>query len=98
MADDYNKAKRTRDDLDRDVDDLRYGEAPEISKERMDALLGDLKQRKEDRKKFQRHRADYDDADVGYINTDNKQFVKKIDRAFGKYTKDISSALENGTA
>jgi hypothetical protein len=81
-----------------DVDGLNYGAAPEVPEERMQALLGDLKQRKEDKKKFKRHRAEYDDEDVAYINNDNRQFVKKIDRAYGKYTAKIADALEKGTS
>ncbi len=96
---DYQKAKaRSADGLAATVDELNYGVAPEVPEERMNLLLGDLKQRKEDKKKFKRHRAEYDDEDVAYINNDNKQFIKKIDRAYGQYTAKIANALEKGTS
>ena len=38
------------------------------------------------------------EADVDYINDRNKHFNKKIDRAFGEYTKVIRENLERGTA
>lgn len=98
--DDYKRAKESSNtgDMERHVDDLTYGEAPAISQERMDLLLGDLKARKEAKNKFQRRRAEYDDEDVNYINNDNKQFIKKIDKAYGKYTTGIQDALEKGTS
>jgi pre-mRNA-splicing factor SYF2 len=96
---DYKRAKEANgEDMVRQVDDLTYGEAPEITTERMQLLMGDLKARKDAKKKFQRRRAEYEDEDVNYINNDNKQFIKKIDRAFGKYTTGIQDALEKGTS
>ena len=95
----YEQVKRANEeDLDRHLDDLRYGEAPEVPKERMDLLLDDMKKSKEDRLKFKRHRAEFDDEDIAHINHGNKKFNKKIDRAFGEYTSGIANALEKGTA
>ncbi len=37
-------------------------------------------------------------AGVDYINDRNKHFNKKIERAFGEYTKVIKENLERGTA
>jgi pre-mRNA-splicing factor SYF2 len=97
--DDYKRAKSAdAEGMNRQVDDLTYGEAPAISAERMELLAGDLKARKDAKKKFARRRAEYDDEDVNYINSDNKQFIKKIDRAYGKYTTGIRDALEKGTS
>ena len=39
-----------------------------------------------------------EDADVHYINDRNRVFVKKIGRAFDKYTTEIRQNLERGTA
>jgi hypothetical protein len=62
---DYKRSKAVNGEaMDRKVDDLTYGEAPEISAERMALLMGDLKARKEAKGKFQRRRAEYDDEDV----------------------------------
>ncbi len=95
----YKRAKETDGDaLNRQVDDLTYGEAPEISAERMALLMGDLKARKDAKKKFQRRRSEFDDEDIDYINRDNKIFNKKIDKAFGSYTTGIQDALEKGTS
>ena len=38
------------------------------------------------------------EADVDYINDRNKHFNKKIERAYGEYTKVIKENLERGTA
>lgn len=50
------------------------------------------------RSKFSRRRTQRDDDDVNFINDRNKRFNKKISRAFDKYTADIKSSFERGTA
>ena len=39
-----------------------------------------------------------DDADIDYINERNMKFNQKLERFYGKYTKDIKDNLERGTA
>jgi hypothetical protein len=50
------------------------------------------------RKNFSRRRANFDGEDVTSINERNKQFNKKLKRAFDKYTVEIRQNLERGTA
>ncbi len=38
------------------------------------------------------------EQDVTYINSKNKSYVKKLDRAYGKFTTEIEANLERGTA
>ena len=51
------------------------------------------------RKEFSRRRVQNDEADdVLWINDKNREFTKRIDRAFGKHTAQIKANLERGTA
>lgn len=52
----------------------------------------------ERREKFSRRRKHYEGRDIDFINDRNKNFNKKIERAFGKYTQEIKANLERGTA
>lgn len=52
----------------------------------------------EKRKAFSRRRAHHHDSDITYINERNMQFNKKLERFYGKYTKEIKDNLERGTA
>ena len=96
---DYLRAKETgdADRMDGRIDDLAYGETPEIPEARMKMMLADLEDRKKSNR-TKRMRAEYDDEDVAYINADNKQFLRKIERDYGKYTSHIKDALEKGTS
>lgn len=50
------------------------------------------------RKNFSRRRANFEAEDVTSINERNKNFNKKLKRAFDKYTVEIRQNLERGTA
>ena len=43
-------------------------------------------------------RAFNEEADVDYINKRNAHFNKKVERAYGEFTKEIKLNLERGTA
>jgi pre-mRNA-splicing factor SYF2 len=80
------------------LDDLEYGEAPEVPEARMRAMVNELEAKAERKTKFRRRKAEYEEQDMLYINAKNKDYLKKLDRSFGKYTKEIESNLERGTA
>jgi hypothetical protein len=50
------------------------------------------------RKEFSRRRPYYEAQDVDFINERNRVFNKKLKRHFDKYTTDIRTNLERGTA
>ena len=70
----------------------------EITEENIDNMVNELNEQISKRKKFQRRRTYYQDADVSYINKRNMVFNKKVERAYGKYTTQIRMNLERGTA
>ncbi|TGZ84266.1 SYF2-domain-containing protein [Ascodesmis nigricans] len=65
------------------------------TKEAVDRLVKDL-QKAEDKRMARRKETD--DGDVSFINDKNKKFNAKLERAYGKYTKDIKDNFERGTA
>ena len=80
-------------------DQLRNPEkALELSEERKHLLNADIEQQQENRKKFSRRRALYEDQDVNYINDRNMNFNKKLQRYFSKEAAEIKANLERGTA
>lgn len=51
------------------------------------------------RENFSRRRAFHEDRiDVDFINERNRNFNKKISRAFDEYTTEVKQSLERGTA
>ena len=70
----------------------------EVAEENIDNMVNELNEQIAKRKKFQRRRTYYQDADVSYINKRNMVFNKKVERAYGKYTSQIRANLERGTA
>ena len=68
------------------------------SEEAIDRLIDDMDKEFKKQSKFSRRRTFDDDADIDYINERNMQFNKKIERFYGKYTKEIKQNLERGTA
>ena len=100
MKDEYRRKKQKgeEDALYRDVDDLNYGDVAAPSEERLNLLVGELKAKDRSNKEFSRRRADYDEKDVSYINSKNKKFVGRLDKAYGEYTEDIKANFERGTA
>jgi len=69
-----------------------------ISEENVEHMVNELNEQIGKRKKFQRRRTHYQEADVSYINKRNMVFNKKVDRAYSKYTAEIRANLERGTA
>jgi len=66
--------------------------------EALDRLAKDTEAQISKREKYSRRRMHDDDADIDYINERNMKFNQKLERFYGKYTKDIKDNLERGTA
>lgn len=96
----YEAAKaEAGEDFYRDANSLAYGGAGfQPTEEKVEGMVQHLLDAAEARNKFSRRRPEVFEADVDYINDRNKHFNKKIDRAFGEYTKVIRENLERGTA
>ena len=73
-------------------------QAPNISEDKIDRMVKELKDRDEKRRAFSRRRKFREEKDIDSINDRNEHFNKKIERAFGKYTLEIKNNLERGTA
>lgn len=82
------------------ADIAQFGERSKPDRAAVDRLVADLKKADEIRVKKHKDRRRNDDAgqDVTYINEQNKHFNAKLDRAYGKYTKEIRDNFERGTA
>ncbi|KAF4716461.1 pre-mRNA-splicing factor syf2 [Perkinsus olseni] len=78
-----------------DDEDLVSAKPSEEGKER---LAQAMKKADDKRRAFSRRRLVNPDEDVDYINARNQHFNRKIEREFGKYTKEIKANLERGTA
>mmetsp|Transcript_5274 Transcript_5274/g.12689 ORF Transcript_5274/g.12689 Transcript_5274/m.12689 type:complete len:259 (+) Transcript_5274:1-777(+) len=95
----YEKQKQEDPEFYRDANSLAAGGVGhKPTQEHLDAMVKDLMDAAERRSKFSRRRPEIVEADVDYINDRNKHFNKKIERAFGEYTKVIKENLERGTA
>jgi len=81
-----------------DADPLAYGDAPPVSKERVQALVDDMHEAALRRASWSRRRTFDEARDVTYINKRNEVYNKKIERAFDPYTAEIRANLERGTA
>ena len=68
------------------------------SKDAIDRMSQDIEKQQEKREKYSRRRMHDDDADIDYINERNMKFNQKLERFYGKYTKEIKDNLERGTA
>ena len=69
------------------------------SEDAKDKLVESLRKDQDKRNKFSRKRIHDDDAaDVEWINERNKQYTKKLDKAYGSHTAEIKSNIERGTA
>ena len=96
----YEAAKaEAGDEFYRDHNSLAYGgEGFKPSEDKVEGMVQHLLDAAEARNKFSRRRPEVFEADVDYINDRNKHFNKKIERAYGEYTKVIKENLERGTA
>ncbi len=72
--------------------------APEVSEDKVDAMVAELDARKTKRAEYSRRRAYQPDKDVDFINDRNAHFNRKIARAFDAHTQEIKANLERGTA
>ena len=66
--------------------------------EALERLAKDVNDQIAKRDKYSRRRMHDDDSDIDYINERNMKFNQKLERFYGKYTKDIKDNLERGTA
>ncbi|GFS42746.1 GCIP-interacting family protein [Actinidia rufa] len=80
----------------REASSLQYGKAPKISEARIEKMVKELNDRDEKHKSFIMRRRLHEEKDIDSIH--NEHFIKKIERAFGKYTLEIKNNLERGTA
>jgi pre-mRNA-splicing factor SYF2 len=96
----YEAAKaEAGEDFYRDHNSLAYGgEGFQPSEEKVEGMVQNLLDAAERRNKFSRRRPEVFEADVDSINDRNKHFNKKLERAYGTYTKVIKENLERGTA
>mmetsp|Transcript_50246 Transcript_50246/g.109212 ORF Transcript_50246/g.109212 Transcript_50246/m.109212 type:complete len:237 (+) Transcript_50246:27-737(+) len=94
----YERQKKETPDFYRSADNMAYGAAPVADKAKVDNMVLDLVDAMDRRNKFSRRRTHHEEADVDYINDRNAHFNRKIERAFGAFTKEIKENLERGTA
>ncbi|VDN60052.1 unnamed protein product [Dracunculus medinensis] len=64
----------------------------------MDKLAESIKDQQKKRDQYHRRRMFDPDAPIDYINERNRKFNLKLDRFYNKYTEDLKSDLERGTA
>ncbi|CAB4054640.1 SYF2 [Lepeophtheirus salmonis] len=93
------------DDKKRHGEDAFYARAGAmvhgVHKDTPDAIermASDVENQIKKREKYSRRRNFNDDADIDFINERNMKFNQKLERFYGKYTKDIKDNLERGTA
>jgi len=95
----YEKAKATQPDFYRDANSLNYATGVQPpSAQNLDKMVHELNETIAKRDQFSRRRVYYEEADIDYINERNRNFNKKIARAFDPYTTEIKLNLERGTA
>ena len=92
----YVKKKHQSAEFYRDADSLLYG-TDKASKEGIEKLQKFMKERDEKRRKRNMAEKIKDSKGDG-INDGNSKFNAKLDRHYGKYTKEIKANLERGTA
>ncbi|VDM99381.1 unnamed protein product [Thelazia callipaeda] len=64
----------------------------------LNKLAEDIKAQEKKRDQYHRRRMFDPDAPIDYINERNRKFNQKLDRFYDKYTEDLKSDLERGTA
>lgn len=82
--------------LYRDVNSFVYADH-KPSEEAIDRVIGQLNADLDRRAKRSRVRLE-EEGEVNYINDKNKQFNRKLDRYFDRYTQEIRNSFERGTA
>lgn len=81
-----------------EINTMQYLQQHQPEDARVDAMVKELEEQAGRRSQFSRRRTHNEDADVTFINERNRNFNKKIARAFDKYTVEIKENLERGTA
>lgn len=83
-----------------EYDPLNYAdpEAYKPREDRVDALVEDLADTVRRRSEGSRLRSRHEEDDIGHINDRNKSYNDKVARSYDKYTAEIKSNLERGTA
>ncbi|KAJ7944077.1 pre-mRNA-splicing factor syf2 [Quillaja saponaria] len=97
-VEEYNKMKETDPEFYREASSLQCGKVHQRSREKIDRMVKELKERDEKRNSFSRRRKFHEEKDIDSINDRNEHFNKKIERAFGKRTLEIKNNLERRTA
>ena len=96
--DEYERAKHADPEFYRDGNSMLYGQAPKIPQQNIDRMVKELDEQRERRSKFSRRRKHYEGRDVDSINERNTIYNQSIAKAFDKYTVEIKTNLERGTA
>lgn len=96
----YEKIKKSipEEDFYRDAEHPSYGNSSVDPPEKVDKLVNELEKTISKRKNFSRRRIHYEEEYVDYINERNRNFNKKVARAFDAYTTETKQNLERGTA
>ena len=88
---------RANEMLYRDANSFVYADH-KPSEEQVDKLIHKMNMDADKRNKFSRKRKNEGHQDVTYINEKNRQFNKKLERYFNKYTQSMRDSFERGTA
>lgn len=80
-----------------EIDPLSYGKSS-VSQSGLNRLAKEIEEKEEAKKKYRKHRMEFDATDVDGINAKNLNFNKKLKRSFDKYTVEIRQNLERGSA
>ncbi|KAH8916338.1 mRNA splicing factor SYF2 [Atractiella rhizophila] len=96
-ADGKSTALTAAEDLYRDANSFVYADH-KPTEDQVDRVIGHMNNVMDKRAKHSRKRKNEDEGDVTYINEKNKQFNKKLERYYNKYTEEIRNNFERGTA
>jgi CRISPR/Cas system CSM-associated protein Csm4 (group 5 of RAMP superfamily) len=97
-ADEYDTQLSKIGEHGDEINTMQYLQQHQPDDERIEAMAKELEEQANRRAQFSRRRTFNEDADVTFINERNRNFNKKIARAFDKYTVEIKENLERGTA
>ena len=70
----------------------------EEEEKRLNFLVEDLERQKQKKEAARRRRMHVDDKDVNFINDKNRNFNTKLERDYSKYTQELKSNFERGSA
>lgn len=74
---DYERQKAAGVEMERDVADLAYGEAPAVPAARLKALSDELELKEQRKSKFRRRKSDFEETDIRYINSKVSDVVER---------------------